>query len=63
MFILVVYFFMGNVRFVIVTCISYFLSRRKSVRAMGDHMHACCLSLGRWSEPPYLATICLVSPW
>ena len=56
-------FLMGNDRFTEVTCISYSPSRRNSVRAMGDLMHACCLSLGRWSEPPYLAVICLVSPW
>ena len=63
MFVLVVFFFMGNVRFVVLMCISYSLSRRKNVRAMGDCMQACCLNLGRWSEPPYLAAICLVSPW
>ena len=54
---------MGNVRFAMVTCISYLLSRRKSVLAMGNRMHAWCLSLGRWSEPPYLADMCLASPW
>ena len=54
---------MGNERFAVVTCISYSFSRRKSVRAMRDRMQACCLSLGRWSDPPYLAAICLVSPW
>ena len=30
---------------------------------MGDLMHACCLSLGRCSEPPYLADMYLVRPW
>ena len=56
-------FLMGNDRFVDVTCISYSLSKRNSVLAVGDLLHACCLSLGRWSEPPYLAVRCLVSPW
>ena len=46
----------------VVTCISYSLVRRNSVLAIGDRMHACCFSLGRWSEPPYFAAICLVSP-
>ena len=46
----------------VVTCISYSLLRRKNVLAMGDRMHACCFSLGRWSEPPYLAVMCLASP-
>ena len=53
-------FFMENERFVVVTCISYFFSRRKSVRAMDDRMQACCLNLDRWNDPPYLAAICLV---
>ena len=30
---------------------------------MGDRVHACCLSLGRYREPPYLAAICLANPW
>ena len=45
------------------TCISYSLSRRKNVLTMGDRTHVCCLSLERWREPPYLAAMCLVSPW
>ena len=39
--------FIGNARFVVVTCISYSLLRRKNVLAMGERMHACCLSLER----------------
>ena len=54
---------MGNARFVVVTCISYIFSRRKSVLAMGDLIHTCYLSLGRWSEPPHLADMYLASPW
>ena len=54
---------MGNVRVVEWICISYSLFRRKNVLAMGDRTHACCLSLGRWRDPPYLADMCLVSPW
>ena len=54
-------FLMGNARFAVVTCISYSLSRRNNVLAMGDRMHACCLSVERWSDPPYLATMCLAS--
>ena len=30
---------------------------------MGDLVHACCLSFGRCSDPPYLAAMYLVSPW
>ena len=56
-------FLMGNARFVVVTCISYSLSNRKSVLAMGDLVHSCCLNLGKWSEPPYLDVIYLVNPW
>lgn len=54
---------MGNERFEVVAWISYSLSSRKSVRAMGDLVQACCLSLGRWREPPYLADMYLVRPW
>ena len=43
--------------------ISYSLSSRKNIIAIGDLMQTCCLSLGRWSEPLYLAAIYLVSPW
>ena len=50
---------MGNARFMMVTCISYFLSSRKSVCTMGDLVHACCLSLGRCNEPPYLVVMYL----
>ena len=56
-------FLRGDALFVVVTCISYSRFNRNRVRAMGDRMHACCLSLGKCSEPPYLATINLVRPW
>jgi hypothetical protein len=55
-------FLIGKALFVVVTCISYSLLSRKSVRAIGDLEHACCLSLGRCREPPYLAVIYLVRP-
>ena len=54
---------MGNACIVECTCISYSLSRRKSVRAMGERAHACCFSLGKWWDPPYFAAMCLVNPW
>lgn len=54
---------MGNAQFVVVTCISYSFSRRKNVLAMGDLIHACCLSLRRWSEPLHLADMYLASLW
>lgn len=53
---------MGNARVAVVTCILYYLSRRNNVLAMGERTHACCLSLGRWKEPPYLAAMCLARP-
>ena len=53
---------MGNALFVVVMCISYSFSRRKSVRGMGDLEQACYFSLGKCREPPYLALIYLVSP-
>ena len=56
-------FLRGNALFVVVTWISYYLFKRKKVLIMGDLVHACCFSLGRYNDPPYLATICLVSPW
>ena len=56
-------FLRGKARFAVVTCISYSLLSRKRVLAMGDLVHACCLSFGRCSEPSYLAVIYLVSPW
>ena len=44
-----------------------FSFKKRRVLAMGDYTHACCLSLGRWREPPYLAAMCLVNnadlPW
>lgn len=43
--------------------IVFFLSRRKRILAMGDLIHACCLSLGRWRDPPYMAAMCLARPW
>ena len=49
--------------FAVVMCISYSLSRRKSVRAIGDLEQACCFSLGKSRESAYLAVIYLVSPW
>ena len=55
-------FFTGKALFVVVTCISYSLLSRKSVRAIGDLEHACCFSLGRCKEPPYLAEMYLVRP-
>ena len=55
-------FFMGNARIVVVMCISYSLSNRNSVLAIGDLMHACCFNLGRCSDLPYLAIIYLASP-
>ena len=55
-------FLRGNARVAVVTCISYSLLSRKRVRAVGDLTHACCLSFGRWSEPPYLAAMYLVRP-
>ena len=54
---------MGNDRFEVVVWVSYYLSSRKGVWAMGDQVQACCLSLGRWSEPSYLAVIYLMRPW
>ena len=54
---------MGSARIAVVACISYSLYDRNNVLAMGDLMHDCCFSLGRCSEPPYLADIYLVSPW
>ena len=30
---------------------------------MGDLEQACCLSLGRCRDPPYLAVMYLVRPW
>ena len=53
-------FLTGKVLFLVVTCISYYLLSRKSVLAMSDLEHACCLSLGRCREPPYLAVMYLV---
>ena len=55
--------FIGNFLFSVVTCISYSLVSKNSVLAMGDREHACCFSLGRWREPPYLAVMYLVRPW
>jgi len=55
-------FWTGMVLFFVVTCISYSLLSRKSIRAIRDLEHACCFSLGRCREPPYLAVIYLVRP-
>ena len=46
-----------------VTCISYFVFNKNRVLAIRDLVHACCISLGRCNEPPYLATMNLVRPW
>ena len=56
-------FLMENPRFVVVACISYLHLSKKSVLAMGDLVHACCLSLGRCNGPPYLAATYLAKPW
>ena len=40
---------MGDARFVVVLCILYLLSSRKSVLAMGDLVQGCHLNLGRCS--------------
>ena len=56
-------FLLGNARLVVVVCISYSLSSRKNVMAMGDLVQACCSGLGRCSEPPYLADKKLARPW
>ena len=53
---------MGNYRLAVVTCISNSLSSRKSVLVISDLKHACCFSLGRWREPPYMAAMYLTSP-
>ena len=45
-----------------VTCISYSRFRRNNVLAIGDLVHACCFSLGKCSEPPYLADMYLARP-
>ena len=55
--------FMGNVLLSVVKYISYSFFSKKNVRAMGDLEHACCLSLDRCREPPYLAVMHLVKPW
>ena len=54
---------MGNARFAVVTCISNSLSSKRSILAIGDLKQACCSSLGRCSEPPYLADMYLARPW
>ena len=54
---------MGNALFAVTMWISYSFFNRKSVRAMGDLEQACCFSLGKCREPPYLAVIYLVRPW
>ena len=55
-------FLTGKVLFLVVTCILYSLLSRKNVLAIGDLEHACCLSLGRCREPPYLVVMYLVRP-
>lgn len=54
---------MGNVQLKVVGCISYFVSNEKNVLAIGDLVWACCLSLGRCSEPLHLENIYLARPW
>ena len=46
-----------------VACILYSRSSKESVLVMGDLVHACCLNLGRCSEPPYLTVTYLAMPW
>ena len=53
---------MGNAQFAVVTCISNSFFSKNSVRAMGNFENACCLSLGRCSEAPYLAEMFLAKP-
>ena len=53
---------MENALFVVVMCILYSLSSKKSVRSMGDLEHACCLSLDRCKEPSYLNDMYLARP-
>ena len=53
---------MGNALFVVARCISYSLFNKKSVLAMGDLEQACCLSLGKCRDPPYLAVMYLIRP-
>lgn len=36
---------------------------RKNVLVIGDLKHACCLSLGRCSEPLYLDVMYWANPW
>lgn len=50
---------MGNARLVMVICISNSRSSTKNVLAIGDLRHACCFSLGRWRDPPYMAAMYL----
>ena len=45
------------------TWISYSLSSKNMVRAMGDLAHAWYFRRGRWREPPYFAVIYLARPW
>jgi hypothetical protein len=56
-------FLMGNAQLIIRTCILHPLSSRMDVLALDDLMQICCLSLRRWSEPPYLAKIYLANAW
>ena len=49
--------FMGNVWFVVVVFISYFLFSKNGILAMGDLEDAWYLNLGRCREPPYLVRL------
>lgn len=54
---------MGNARFVVVTCFLHVFFGKNNVLAIGDLEYACCLSLERFSELPYLAEMYLTRPW
>ena len=56
-------FFIGKFLLLVVTWISYFFLSKNNVLAMGEREHACCFSLGRCREPPYVAVMNLVRPW
>lgn len=53
----------GGLYFVYIDFKLLLFSSRKRVWAMGDLMHAWCVSFGRLRDPPYFVTMYLVSPW
>ena len=53
----------GIEHYMVVAWILYSFFRRISVWAMKDLVQECCLSSGRWNEPPYLVDVYLVRPW